>query len=80
MTIIHYIVLVSLILLSIAITWALTKYYYMKIINAMTIKNQAFIDRVKRTESIMINDILQLSPEDLTLLSEKIKEPKSKEK
>jgi hypothetical protein len=58
MTIVHYIVVILLILLSIALTWACTKYYYSKIINAMTIKNQHLIERVKKLISI-------ISPDDI---------------
>jgi hypothetical protein len=52
---------------------------YIKVINEMTDKNKQLIDRVKKSESIVLHDILQLSPDDMDLLREKMKEPKFKE-
>lgn len=71
MTIVHYVIVVLLVLLSVALTWALTKYYYLKIIATMTTRNLALIERFKKAESIILHDILQLTPDDLNLLKKK---------
>jgi len=68
MTIVHYIIMILLILLSIAFTWVATRYYYLRIINIMTEKNQHLTERVKKAENIILHDLLQLSPDDVALL------------
>ena len=48
-----------------------TKIWYSRIIDTMTIKNQQLIERVKKAESIILHDLLQLSPDDIELLKSK---------
>ena len=58
---------------------SITKLRYTKIIDEMTNKNKELIDRVKKSEAIILHDILQLSPDDMDALREKMKEPKLEE-
>ena len=48
-----------------------TKRYYKIIVDAMTTKNQQLIERVKKAESVVLYDLLQLSPDDISLLKSK---------
>lgn len=48
-----------------------TKIWYARIIDAMTTKNQQLIERVKKAESVVLYDLLQLSPDDISLLKSK---------
>ena len=44
----------------------------------MAIKNQHLIERVKKAESIILHDLLQLSPDDIDLLSKNVEEDVTK--
>jgi len=59
-------------LIGAATAWGFTRAWYINIINVMTVKNQILIDRVRKAESIILNDVLQFTPEDIEILKEKM--------
>lgn len=55
-----------------------TKIWYSRIIDTINIKNQHLIERVKKAESIILHDLLQLSPDDIDLLKKNMEEDVTK--
>lgn len=50
--------------------------YYKNKINEIIAKNQQAIERMKRSEEIILHDLLQLTPDDIAVLRKNMELPK----
>jgi hypothetical protein len=62
----------GLAILNMLVGWLGARFYYQRIINAMTQKNIQLGERVKKAERIILNEVLQFSPDDIELLKKNI--------
>jgi len=65
-------------LVGILIGYSATKRWYQTIVTDMTNRNQELIERVKKAESIILHDLLQLTPDDIDLLKKNMEEDAAK--
>ena len=67
-------ILVVIVLAIAALVWWMTSIHYKGMIDNMITKNQQLIERMKRSEEIILHDLLQLTPDDVMVLRKNMEE------
>jgi len=72
-------ILVVIVLAIAALVWWMTSIHYKSMIDNMITKNQQLIERMKRSEEIILHDLLQLTPDDVMVLRKNMEEQVTKD-
>jgi len=72
-------ILVVIVLAIAALVWWMTSIHYKGMIDNMITKNQQLIERMKRSEEIILHDLLQLTPDDVMVLRKNMEEQVTKD-